>query len=157
MTEWTLEHVPASTKPHIVEIGSGNGTLLLSLFEAGYDAWTATGIDYSSDAVRLAESIVKQRGFPDAKFYVLDFLGIDLSTVPGKPRDGWDLVLDKGTFDAMALAKKDEHGNAPSDAYAERIARILKPGGYFLITCASPNRHSFYDDSSYGSLQLYGR
>jgi len=47
---------------------------------------------------------------------------------------GWDLILDKGTFDAIALMDKDSNGIAPIDEYPLILERLLKPGGYFLIT-----------------------
>ena len=57
--------------------------------------------------------------------------------VVGMRRDeGWDVVMDKGTYDAVALSEKvDKDGRRVYRRYPERIAEILKPGGYFLITC----------------------
>ena len=49
--------------------------------------------------------------------------------------DIWDLILDKGTYDAIALGQKDDQGRSPSINYPGRVARLLKPGGYCLITC----------------------
>jgi len=46
----------------------------------------------------------------------------------------WDLIMDKGTFDAIGLMEKDINGIPPADGYPLRIGRLLKPGGYFLIT-----------------------
>ena len=52
--------------------------------------------------------------------------------------DGWDLVVDKGTYDAIALSEKaDEEGIRVYRRYPLRVAEIVKPGGYFLITCES--------------------
>ena len=47
MVEWSLENIPPSHKPSTLEIGSGNGTLLLGLLDAGYDPAMLSGIDYS--------------------------------------------------------------------------------------------------------------
>lgn len=60
----------------------------------------------------------------------------------------WDLVLDKGTFDALALSqetipipKVKEDGSEvieqrlPSAVYPEKVAQLVRKGGYFLITC----------------------
>ncbi|KAJ9114274.1 hypothetical protein QFC22_005726 [Naganishia vaughanmartiniae] len=62
----------------------------------------------------------------------------------------WDLVMDKGTFDALALSQdtvsmpsQDENGEEkmvqrlPSAVYPEKVAQLVKKGGYFLITCTS--------------------
>lgn len=43
--------------------------------------------------------------------------------------------LDKGTYDAIALANKDGEGVSPRTLYPDRVRRLLKPGAYFLITC----------------------
>lgn len=137
MVEWTVENMPVSLHSNVIEIGSGNGTLLVSLVEAGYDPSQVVGIDYSSDAIRLAESIAETHDFHELRFHLFDFLGGNLDELPGRPAEGWDLVMDKGTFDAMALMEKDMNGVAPSHVYPERVASIVKPGGYFLITCAS--------------------
>jgi hypothetical protein len=54
------------------------------------------------------------------------------------PLGAWDLLLDKGTFDAIALGEKDAAGKSPAAGYPDRVARLLKPGGFFLITCEIP-------------------
>lgn len=49
----------------------------------------------------------------------------------------WDLVLDKGTFDALCLSQEvvEEKGaRLPSVVYPEQVAKLVKDGGYFLIT-----------------------
>ena len=137
MVHWTLENVPAASGPQILEIGSGNGTLLFALRDAGYTASHLTGIDYSPDAVKLARLIAHVRDGDEIAFHVCDFLrdppppAIERSDTSGL----WDLLLDKGTYDAIALGEKDELGRCPQAAYSARASRLLKEGGYFLITC----------------------
>ncbi|RDB25940.1 Protein-lysine N-methyltransferase efm4 [Hypsizygus marmoreus] len=137
MVEWAVEKVPPSTNPCTLEIGSGNGTLLFALFDAGYSATHLSGIDYSPGAVKLAKSIAATRG-QDIAFHTSDFLQDDppvLSHMQQGVAEGvWDLLLDKGTFDAIALGDKDENGKSPAAKYPGRVDRLLKPGGYFLIT-----------------------
>jgi len=61
MVNWTLENIPITSQPHILEIGSGNGTLLFVLHEAGYAASHLTGIDYSPDAVKFACMVARSQ------------------------------------------------------------------------------------------------
>lgn len=143
MVDWAMENVPPSGQPTVLEVGSGNGTLLFALQESGYLASRMCGFDYSSDAVNLAKAIGSTRGdgAEEISFTVCDFLSKELD-VPrsilgsaGKAWERWDLVLDKGTLDAIALGEKDESGRSPAAGYPLRLARLLRPGGYFLVTC----------------------
>ena len=139
MVEWSLENIPPSHKPSTLEIGSGNGTLLLGLLDAGYDPAMLSGIDYSPGAVALSTKIAQTRGGSLINFSECDFLKDD-PPIPENLRLGslidiWDLILDKGTYDAIALGQKDDQGRSPSIKYPGRVARLLKPGGYCLITC----------------------
>ncbi|KAF5382191.1 hypothetical protein D9615_004441 [Tricholomella constricta] len=136
MVDWAVENVPFSSNPSTVEIGSGNGTLLFALAEAGYPSTHLSGIDYSPGAVKLARSIAATRN-QDVSFNISDFLQDDPPLLPhmqASPEGVWDFVLDKGTFDAIALGAKDENGRSPAMRYPGRINTILKSGGYFLIT-----------------------
>lgn len=137
MVNWAVQNVPPKNDLSILEVGSGNGTLLFALAEAGYTADTLLGIDYSEGAVGLASSIAKSRNREGIRFHRCDFLNDKPPVLTGRHTvDGgaWDLILDKGTFDAIALMQKDNQGKAPVDSYPIRVARLLKPGGLFLIT-----------------------
>lgn len=137
MVDWVLENVPVSSDPRILEIGSGNGTLLFALREAGYSPRYLSGLDYSSDAVKLARMVARTRNSEEVGFHICDFLSELPPPAPGclDPLGGWDLLLDKGTYDAIALGSKDVSGGLPVVAYPMRASRLLREGGYFLITC----------------------
>ena len=160
MVDWALENVPSDSSPCILEVGAGNGNLLFALCEAGYNPKKILGIDYSLDAINLAQAIANSKSTLQADeveeegegaepvledadkitFSVCDFLQDDVVPPESMAAEAgsvavWNLVLDKGTFDAIALAEKNASGRAPADDYPARIGRVVKPGGFFLITC----------------------
>lgn len=167
MVDWVHDNVPSEPPPSILEVGSGNGALLCALLEAGYDPRSICGIDYSADAVKLARDIsaTRKNGQDHITYEVCDFLkeypqgpGGRSPTALSDEFAQWDLVLDKGTFDAIALAEKDSDGNLPADVYPPRIAEVIKPGGYFLIVCKLHFLlYEFGIISLRDSVQLYGR
>jgi SAM-dependent methyltransferase len=143
MVKWAKQYAPPRSDISILEVGSGNGALLFALAgEACYPAERLLGIDYSEGAVQLAQSVGRSRGFPAVTFRVCNFLREDPPLLAGNHEadgDGngaWDLILDKGTYDAIALMEKDENGIVPVEGYPMRITKLLNPGGRFLITCA---------------------
>jgi len=141
MVNWAVDQYPPSTdpseSPSILEIGCGNGTLLFALHEAGYNPKKIHGIDYSENAISLAKSIAATKETEDAtsiRFTVHDFFEEDLPR-DDETSDGWDLIFDKGTLDAIALGKRDENGDPPHWRYPQRLSTLMKPGGRFVITC----------------------
>lgn len=150
MVDWTQDNIAKDPAPTILEVGAGNGALLFALQESGYRGSRIQGVDYSEGAVKLARAvgITRGEGCEEIVFNACDFLREYPLPLDGSVSEDvaeWDLVLDKGTFDAIALADKDEHGNAPADGYPPRIGRVVKPGGYFLIVCTSYLRMSTLD------------
>lgn len=130
---WCLEIVPPHDTLRILEVGSGNATLLFALIDAGYHPKSLTGIDYSPDSIQLSQNIAKSRQIEGLSLQVLDFLN---QVPPDTPSEGWDILLDKGTYDAIALGPKDSSsGKSPAANYPSRVKLLLKPGGFFLITC----------------------
>jgi len=142
MVHWACKYVPSASCPCILEVGSGNGTLLLGLLDAEYPPERLCGIDYSAGSVQLARSVSAARGGDNISFHLCDFLKDDPPKLPSMLQEAntdWDLIMDKGTFDAIGLMEKDSNGMTPTDGYPPKIGRLLKLGGYFLITCTPPN------------------
>lgn len=141
IVDWVMEQKGASKSEltYALDIGSGNGNVLFALAEAGYPQHYLAGIDYSEDAVKLSQTIAETRGLSGISFSTCDFLRDD-SGSSSRPldRDEWSLILDKGTLDAIALMDRDADSNDinPVQVYSTKVAKLLSPGGLFLITCA---------------------
>lgn len=127
----------------IVDLGTGNGHLLFELsrelhHEYGVNySFSYTGIDYSLDSVAFARQVAARMDPPVAfKFEQVDLLH------PTDPfivqnADGFDILLDKGTLDAIALntAELDAFdGKIGQDVYADQVARLMHSKLLLLIT-----------------------
>jgi len=128
MVRW-LKRKEIATSSRILDLGCGNGMLLVALSEEGYE--NLVGVDYSEGAIQLAKQITEKEGLTNIEFQVSDIVRptfeSDLSA-HGK----FDVCLDKGTFDAISLhypALTNER-----DWYKEHVLRVLQPGGVFLLT-----------------------
>jgi len=123
-----------------LDIGTGNGHLLFEIVEEGsWDGGLFVGVDYSDGAVALARSIAKGRGVEEGKvaFWVADILALGDGEVEAEewvPRGGFDVCLDKGTFDAISLGDgRLPDGRRVYEGYAERVVRVMKRGGGLLV------------------------
>jgi SAM-dependent methyltransferase len=130
----------ASLRPRtasVLDLGSGNGALLFDCRVAGF-AGPLVGVDYAPEAVELARRLGRDRsggggggsGGDDGasvRFEVWDVMGADPAG-PWLPPAGFDLVLDKGTFDAVCLS-----GGGVGSAYAARVAGLVRVGGWLLV------------------------
>jgi SAM-dependent methyltransferase len=115
----------------------GNGHLLFELLENQDEGFPAgigalVGIDYSPASVRLSAKIAHERGVQErVKFDVVDVLENTWTGIPG----GFDIVVDKGTFDAICLsAELRADGRRPEECYPECVARLMKSGALLVVT-----------------------
>ncbi|KAK1827247.1 protein-lysine N-methyltransferase EFM4 [Podospora conica] len=125
----------------ILDLGTGNGSLLLAVQAAGWGGASGrlVGVDYSAESVRLAREIQDKRREEDGEDgQGVEFLQWDVLNGPFDGAVGageWDLVLDKGTFDAISLSgERDASGRRICEGYGERVVRLLRAGGKFVVT-----------------------
>ena len=91
------------------------------------------GIDYSPQSVALASRLASERGYPsqEVEFKCWDILGSKGEWEEGE----FDVVLDKGTFDAVSLnAETDERGKRVCEGYRGKVLPMVKKAGVFLVT-----------------------
>ncbi|RKP37698.1 S-adenosyl-L-methionine-dependent methyltransferase [Dimargaris cristalligena] len=148
MVEWLETHRPnQATSPTILDLGCGNGHLLLELADRDYTQ--LHGLDYSERAVALARTIATtQLGqLSPIQYHQVDMLqraDLDRAAAGTTNSTGLaDVVLDKGTFDAISLgeplpvsvsAAAEVELRDPKQLYVEAVLRLLKDDGVLLIT-----------------------
>ncbi|KAI1330355.1 hypothetical protein F5Y16DRAFT_15173 [Xylariaceae sp. FL0255] len=174
------------SKTSFLDLGTGNGALLFCLRDAGWEG-PMLGVDYSPLSVEFARRIERGRrlgdgdrdgrdaeedgeekkgGEIDIHFQEYDLLHDSPSTIltPSfsptvAAAGGWDVVLDKGTFDAISLSAETTRttnntninittinttANATTESnsttrrinstYPSRILPLIREGGLFLVT-----------------------
>uniref|UniRef100_A0A1I7Y742 Protein-lysine N-methyltransferase n=1 Tax=Steinernema glaseri TaxID=37863 RepID=A0A1I7Y742_9BILA len=86
----------------ILDVGTGNGSMLRRLREKGFTK--LTGIDYSEGAIELSKELAEQDDYDgdvEIEFLVTDLIKEESDE---ELRNRFDVILDKGTWDAISLA-----------------------------------------------------
>lgn len=122
---------PQDKKVQLLDLGTGNGHLLFKLAEEGFTNWNMVGIDYSEHSIELARAIAVTRKSKNIQFRVQDFL----DELVSPPSSKFDVVIDKGTFDAISLSdQRTSRGKKLNEIYAVSVARFMKPNAKLIIT-----------------------
>lgn len=131
-----------------IDLGTGNGHLLFELYdeleeecelpEEIRESFTFKGVDYSPDSVEFALDIAKEK-YPDApfSFQQVDLLKGENNTFLHEKLEKFDILLDKGTLDAIALNQDpiDEfEGKIGMDVYPIQVAKLMHSNSILLIT-----------------------
>jgi SAM-dependent methyltransferase len=137
-----------------LDLGTGNGHFLFRLREGddevvdneeGQAGWGGRmlGVDYSKKSVEFARRIAGDKGVRigsgemEVEFKWWDVMSQDpvAAILEGRNERGWDVVLDKGTFDAISLSEeKDANGRRICEGYKERVVPLIREGGILLVT-----------------------
>ncbi|CAR21216.1 Efm4p [Lachancea thermotolerans CBS 6340] len=114
----------------MIDLGTGNGHLLFQLHEEGFNG-PMMGVDYSEKSVQFAREISESQfpGYENIKFEAADIFD------PNWECSAYDVVLDKGTLDAIALSGiKLDGDRSVVDVYPKVVEKLLKKDSVFLIT-----------------------
>lgn len=188
MVEYLLELIDDAELPapgpdfSFVDLGTGNGHLLFALHEelleescADVSKYQYVGVDYSPDSVSFASDIVKEK-FPldhaQFRFEQADLLAVDAPFLKNNAAS-FDVLLDKGTLDAIALNQdplSEFDGRIGMDIYAEQVSKLMHDTSLLLITSCNfteeeliriitangSNDLSVFDRINYPSFQFGG-
>jgi ubiquinone/menaquinone biosynthesis C-methylase UbiE len=108
----------------VLDVGTGRGELLRAALEAG--AAEAVGIDYSEEAIELANTTLNEAGVSDRARAVVG--------------DARDIPVENGRFDLVTMLDVVEHLTAAElrDALAEAHRKLRVGGRLFIHTMPSP-------------------
>lgn len=129
------------------------------------------GVDYSRPSVQVAQELVGNgMDGQDIRFEVMDIIRDEPRTQDWWSGDGFDLVLDKGTFDAVSLCEEviesstsgfPQTSRTPMrihSLYPSRAISMVKPGGFLLVTSCNWTQeeviHWFTIDGAGSSLGI---
>ncbi|ODV79836.1 uncharacterized protein CANTADRAFT_48903 [Suhomyces tanzawaensis NRRL Y-17324] len=129
-----------------LDLGTGNGHLLFQLHEDLEEEYEGqrelkfgfTGVDYSPDSVEFSREIAAKK-YPESSFSFdqVDLLAKHNNTFLLDHKQQFDILLDKGTLDAIALNQDplpDFEGKIGMDAYADQVSQLMHSNSILLIT-----------------------
>ena len=88
----------------IFDVGFGNGVFLYKLAKKGYT--NLYGIDYSPDSLQLAKMIIESKEKKHGKEFKIHLYCEDINTSNKIINETFDVIHDKGSFDAYMMNKK---------------------------------------------------
>jgi len=112
----------------ILIIGCGNSTLGEEMWIDGYRS--LENIDYSSTVIQKMIHRTKEQ----PELFGLNYKVMDVFEMT-YPNDEFELVLDKGTLDAILCGENEEDAG---HLLFKEVHRILAPGGRFFLISLSP-------------------
>ena len=134
--------------------------MLFLLREEGRFEGQMLGVDYSAQSVELCRKFAEDRrrclgdDCKEVLFAQWDIMVEEELDVG----NGFDVVLDKGTFDAISLCSEtDERGRRICEGYRERVERLVKIGGLLLVTSCNWTEDELKHWFTAGSLEAIGR
>lgn len=213
LTRGSFPLARTKTGASVLDLGTGNGSMLALLRKRGGYRGRLVGVDYSRQSVELARELQRVKGHsayhsdsedededededaegeeqaeaePESEngagsetpiqFEEWDILGSKAGlsetglggVVPDESLSwfpygdgGFDVVLDKGTFDAVSLAD-DAKTSRVCERYPDIARRLVKRGGFLIVTTCNWTEeelvHWFTGDRTSGDrLTVWGR
>lgn len=152
-------HTIKASHASILDLGTGNGSVLFTLRLQAAFYGPMVGVDYSERAIELARKLREDYSDPerisellhegpttpgqgrceDIRFEVFDIIKDSATSANWWIDGGFDIVLDKGTFDAISLSSEtcttsDGVELRICELYPRKAVDMVRPGGFLLIT-----------------------
>eukprot|EP00529_Nitzschia_sp_RCC80_P030032 CAMPEP_0113472784 /NCGR_PEP_ID=MMETSP0014_2-20120614/17699_1 /TAXON_ID=2857 /ORGANISM="Nitzschia sp." /LENGTH=306 /DNA_ID=CAMNT_0000365515 /DNA_START=799 /DNA_END=1719 /DNA_ORIENTATION=+ /assembly_acc=CAM_ASM_000159 len=151
------EHRSVVTRENcrVLILGCGNSTFGE---EMRLDGWKGeiVNVDFSSVVIdQMKEKYDEEHDQNDARFVAPKMKWVCADITEGLPfeNESFDLIVCKGTFDAMLCS-----GGSPTNVYTlvEECVRVLSPGSgcFFLVTTGTPENRRLYLEHD-GYLDYY--
>lgn len=174
MADWAEETLAGREEDTtVLDVGCGNGHLLVSLAQRGFK--NLTGVDYSSSALDLARNVINQEFEQydvdldpnDVTLMVLDLF--DEQQLTKDHLNKYSLVVDKGTYDAISLAEdKTLRARYPAAIHTAMIANQDTPSIFLITSCnwteeelvasfEKDNLFKYFDKISYPTFEFGGK
>ena len=132
LVNYIIKHYPdKNTK--IFDVGFGNGVFLYKLAKNEYT--NLYGIDYSPDSVQLAKMIIESKEKKHGKKFKINLYCEDINSTTKIMNEIFDVIHDKGSFDAYMMNKKNTLEN-----YHKYIKSYSKNGTILIITSCNNTR-----------------
>ena len=126
---------------------AGNGAMLVTLFRRGFRR--ITGSDYSKASLSLAAAVLQKN----------DCIGVSLEQddiTDSRLQGHFDLLLDKGTYDAVGLSAHAEHAKR---AYRKSATSLMQAHSVLVITSCNSTigelRQDFEEDHIPGGDSMH--
>ena len=124
LADWGMSHLPEISPAYIVDLGCGAGRNAGELLKRYPDAGV-TALDHSDLSVQKAKQYNKEM--------------ISAGRCDVQQGDVSHLTLEEGKYD-LATAFETVYFWPGLEKCFEQVAKVLKPGGYFLITNESDGK-----------------
>lgn len=112
--KWIVELAALTGQERVLDVGTGTGHTAMALSSS---ARTVIGADLTPRMVESSISLAEERGLVNVQFVVSDVMQMPF------PSDYFDLVT----------CRLAAHHFADPDAAVAEVARVLKPGGRFIL------------------------
>ncbi|CAO1383584.1 unnamed protein product [Diamesa serratosioi] len=121
---WIMKCDDIQESDSLIDLGTGNGMMLIELAREGYK--NLTGVDYSPKSIELSQKIAKDQDL-EITYKVADLLSLESVDALGK----FKIAHDKGTYDAVALMENPKEKRA---TYIKNVSSLMEDDGLFIIT-----------------------